>query len=75
MHTYRSAKWKPVKNSLTVSKTCPRCRNHVQFSLVYDYSWWMVGGLLHSKMYALKCPICVHVEGVGKSSVKAFLVN
>lgn len=66
----RSPEWKKVDNAKRVTKTCPRCHNASDFSLVYDVETFM---FVPSKVYALHCPICIYVEDVDKRTVKSFI--
>ncbi len=39
---------------------------------MYDYAWWALFGLIHSKIYVLKCPVCVYAERVRKDHISWF---
>lgn len=70
----RSPRWKPVPESQSVLKTCPRCKNTGNFILVTDSSGFGLPGtpllIPYSRVYALHCPICVHVEEISKEEAK-----
>lgn len=74
VYTTRSPKWKPVPNAIAVRKQCPRCHNSVDFILVSDregIGWELTPFFITTnRIYALHCPICIHVEEASKTLVK-----
>lgn len=70
----RTPQWKPVLSSKRVHKQCPRCNNFVDFALVFDVEGIgfenTVFFIRTNKFYAIRCPICVHYEGISKQAVK-----
>jgi hypothetical protein len=61
---YRQPEWKAVPAARRLPGKCPRCRNQVEFELVYDTEtiMWFVPV---RRVYALRCPVCIHWERAG----------
>lgn len=67
--------WKKVGGAKKVPRSCPRCKNSVEFELVSDSAGISLYGLASTlipmkRYWAIKCPICIYYEPITSQEAK-----